>query len=858
MPNPLRIETNLASPLPPDWQWRVDGKFFSESGQRVSLRGVTYGPFPPGAGRDLFPEPQRVRRDLELLRELGCNVLRCYTVPPEWIFDLAQEAQIKLFVDIPWNYQMAFLDDAANAAEAVRSVRRFAQQFARHPALFAACLANEIPPDIVRWSGAVRISRFLDGLVNELKSVDDSVLATICGYPRTEYLVVRDCDFMCFNVYLHERSAFSDYLARLQTIAGPKPLVLGEIGFDSRSSSEARQAEHLSWQLDVAERESVAGSFVYSFCDEWFKDGRLVEDWAFGLLRSDRSKKQSFTAVKEAFSSSDAEVSKRDLPLVSIVVAAYNAERTIVACVESLLQLVYPRIELIVVDDGSIDDTRALVNGFKEIRVVQLPVNQGLSAARNAGIEASSGEIVAFTDADCRVDSDWVGRLVQSLKNDDFVGVGGHNIIPDETNQVAAAVGVAPGGPIHIMLTDRVAEHIPGCNMAFYRSVLDEVNGFDSRFRVAGDDVDLCWRIQQNGHRIGFSAGGFVWHDRRSTVRAYLKQQMGYGKAEALLAQKFPALFNWMGDHTWKGRIYDESAWLGDLSRQVIYRGVYGRGLFQLLPFGRTTLATVLPVSLEFHVFVTGSCLLLGFVSFYFWIVSFLGLATSTVLCARAAWQVALPRPYRNLSTRFLVCLLYFLQPVCRSYARYRAQWSLPNRSVASQSHEGKSRRSWRYWATVRKRYWSENEGDRLQLIESLSERLSQRGWATALDDGYQDFDISAHVGLWGRLEFLSAEEFFPGNRRQVRTRLRFRWSRVTVSLFVGLIAMLTIGISWMSETVWRVGFAAVPVLLAGSWLMVRVRGYLSAAEHLLDQVAIALGMNDVSPRDEFSTKDLN
>ena len=853
----MRNDKKLANTSLFDRQWRIDGKFFSEAGSRIALTGVTYGPFPPGAGSDLFPEPKRVLRDFQLLRELGANVLRCYTVPPEWFFDMAEEAQIKLFVDIPWNYQMAFLDDAAHSAEAVRLVKEFAHRYARHPALFAACLANEIPPDIVRWSGADRISRFLDGLVNELKSVDDSVLATICGYPRTEYLVVRDCDFMCFNVYLHDRSAFSDYLARLQTIAGSKPLVLGEIGFDSLSNSEECQAEHLAWQLDLADRESVAGSFVYSFCDEWFKDGRLVEDWAFGLLRADRSRKLSFAAVKEAFGESDSERANSKKPLVSVVVAAYNAERTIVACLESLLRLEYPRIELIVVDDGSSDDTGALISGFQGIRVVRLSTNQGLSAARNAGIEASSGEIVAFTDADCRVDSDWLGRLVESLKSDDYVGVGGHNIIPEEMNQVAAAVGVAPGGPIHIMLTDRVAEHIPGCNMAFYRSILDEVGGFDSRFRVAGDDVDLCWRIQQNGHRIGFSAGGFVWHDRRSTVGAYLKQQMGYGKAEALLAQKFPALFNWMGDHTWKGRIYDESAWLSDLSRQVIYRGVYGRGLFQLLPFGRSSLATVLPVSLEFHVLVTGCSLLLGFVNVYFWLISVVGLGTSTILCARAAWQVALPRQHRTLTTRFLVCLLYFLQPVCRSYARYRAQWSLPNRPESSRQQKRFVWKGWRNWATVRKRYWSENEGERLQLIEALGKRLTQRGWATAIDDGYQDFDISAHAGLWGRLEFLSAEEFFPGNRRQVRTRLRFRWSRLSVSLFVVCMALLAIGASWASETNWSPWLAIVPILIAGSWLAARVRGYLTLAEQLLDQVAGSLGLSDVSSSDENSTKDL-
>jgi GT2 family glycosyltransferase len=78
---------------------------------------------------------------------------------------------------------------------------------------------------------------------------------------------------------------------------------------------------------------------------------------------------------------------------------------------------------------------------------------------------------------------------------------------------------VSPGGPAHVMLTDRLAEHIPGCNMAFYKWALEEIGGFDPAFRKAGDDVDVCWRLQQNGYRLGFSPAGFVWHYRRATAR---------------------------------------------------------------------------------------------------------------------------------------------------------------------------------------------------------------------------------------------------------------------------------------------------------------------------------------------------
>ncbi len=149
--------------------------------------------------------------------------------------------------------------------------------------------------------------------------------------------------------------------------------------------------------------------------------------------------------------------------------------------------------------------------------------------------------------------------MVGDLLNGEFAGVGGHNFLPPDDSFVAAAVMVSPGGPAHVMLTDREVEHVPGCNMAFFKWALDEIGGFDPAFRTAGDDVDVCWRLQEHGHKIGFSPAGFVWHYRRSTIRAYLKQQSGYGAAEALLMRKHPEYFNFFGGGIWRGRIYTAS-----------------------------------------------------------------------------------------------------------------------------------------------------------------------------------------------------------------------------------------------------------------------------------------------------------
>ena len=129
--------------------------------------------------------------------------------------------------------------------------------------------------------------------------------------------------------------------------------------------------------------------------------------------------------------------------------------------------------------------------------------------------------------------------------------------------------------------SDEVAEHIPGCNMAFTKKVVEEIRGFEPIFAAAGDDVDFCWRLQNRGYVVGFSPSATVWHYRRNTVRAYLKQQMGYGKAEALLYFKHPHRFNMLGQSRWLGRIYGELTTAVLSRRPVIYFGAFGRGLFQ-------------------------------------------------------------------------------------------------------------------------------------------------------------------------------------------------------------------------------------------------------------------------------------
>src|SRR4030095_401622 len=139
---------------------------------------------------------------------------------------------------------------------------------------------------------------------------------------------------------------------------------------------------------------------------------------------------------------------------------------------------------------------------------------------------------------DARPDPHWLTYVADTLTRTDHAGVGGPNLPPDGCGAVADAVAMSPGGPVHVLLTDEIAEHIPGCNMAFRKDRLVAINGFDPQFKIAGDDVDGCWRLSGRGWPLGFNPAAVVWHRRRDTVRGYWRQQVNYGKAEAGLERK--------------------------------------------------------------------------------------------------------------------------------------------------------------------------------------------------------------------------------------------------------------------------------------------------------------------------------
>ncbi len=750
--------------------------------------------------------------DFAQIAGMGANAVRTYTVPPRWLLDTAQEHGLRVMVGFGWEQHITFLDKRKLRKSIEENVRSGVRQCARHPAILSYTIGNEIPSPIVRWYGPERIESFLTRLYDAVKEEDPGSLVSYVNYPTTEYLKPPG-DFVCFNVFLESEPKLEGYLKRLHNISGDRPLVLAEIGLDSISNGEDAQASALAWQIRSAFSSGCAGVFTFSWTDEWHRGGADILDWGFGLTNRDRVPKQAMMAVGRAFAEAPFNADM-NWPRMSVVVCTYNGSRTIAQCCAELLNLDYPDYEIIVVDDGSRDNTASIVSQY-DVTLIQTE-NHGLSAARNIGANASTGEIVAYIDDDAWPDPHWLRYLAIAYATGDFAGVGGPNIAPATGSEIADAVANAPGGPIHVLLTDDIAEHIPGCNMSFRKSALKAVGGFDASFRVAGDDVDLCWRIQAEGWKLGFTPAAMVWHHRRSSMRAYLRQQWGYGKAEAMLERKWPEKYNAAGHLSWAGRIYaDHLAQLFTPRTRRIYHGTWGSALFQsVYQPAPATVAAFLTMP-EWYLVIAA----LG-------IVSVLGLMWPPLLLAipllilslaapilqsfksasRATFPSHLASPVGRVRRYLLTALLHFLQPMARLHGRL--QWGLT---------------PWRHSAAgvviprIRvESVWSETWRDPAIWLADLEKAFREESMMVQRGGDFDRWDLQLRRGVFAATRLLLAIEEHGNGRQLARVKLWPRFSPSAVAI-AGISAVLSAGAAIQSQY-------AAALALFGIFMVIAVR----------------------------------
>ena len=449
--------------------------------------------------------------------------------------------------------------------------------------------------------------------------------------------------------------------------------------------------------------------------------------------------------------------------------------------------------------------------------------HRGLASARNTGYEAADGEIVAYIDDDARPDPHWLTYLATSFIGTAHAGVGGPNIPPEDEGAVADCVANAPGGPVHVLLSDTEAEHIPGCNMAFRKSALEAIEGFDRQFGAAGDDVDVCWRLQERGLSLGFNPAAVVWHRRRSSVGAYWRQQRGYGRAEAQLERKWPEKYNSAGHLSWHGRLYG----LGIPKvlaprRRRVYHGTWGTRLFQSVYEPAQASLRALPLMPEWYLLICALAAL-----------SALGAVWSPLLLALPALAVAISllvlqavhgahrasfgnrRGRRR--RRGLTALLYVLQPLARLRGRLGAgltPWRRPATRTPALPFPRTDAR------------WSEEWQSQEEWLVAIEVSLLVDGVPVRRGGDFDRWDLEARGGPLGRVRVRMALEEHGAGRQLARFGLRPVVSRAGA----GVIALF--------------GFLAVASSLSGAVLapLVLVTVMAALAARTLYEWSLAMG----------------
>jgi len=232
------------------------------------------------------------------------------------------------------------------------------------------------------------------------------------------------------------------------------------------------------------------------------------------------------------------------LPTITVGVAALNAAPTLPRLLDSLLAQQYPRdyLDIVIADNGSTDETAEIARRYAErgpVRLVAATHRRGPAVARNAIVESATGEIIAFTDADCVAHERWLAEIAGGF-DDPAVGCVAGAILPAESRTAAERFYAQR----NVLSQDFVLAHpfLPyaqTANAAFRREVFERIGLFDE-VMITCEDADLLWRMQlETDLRLCYRPEALIWHRHRSTERALLKQTIGWGLGQALVYRKY-------------------------------------------------------------------------------------------------------------------------------------------------------------------------------------------------------------------------------------------------------------------------------------------------------------------------------
>jgi len=261
----------------------------------------------------------------------------------------------------------------------------------------------------------------------------------------------------------------------------------------------------------------------------------LTEEQVFGMLEYFNRKGVLETVQTE---------NEGYFPAVTVIIPAKDRAEELRGCLESVFAQEYRAgmIEVIVIDDGSRDETAAVARSFP-CRVFSLEKSRGQSFCRNLGAGEGKGEILAFLDSDCIAAKTWLRDLVPLFQWGGVGAVGGRVDGYFDRSRLDryenAFSSLSMGKHMIYGANDDSLAYAPTCNLLTRKAVYTEIGGIRDDMHV-GEDVDFCWRMRARGHALLYVPYGAVSHKHRNHLPAMLKRRLEYGTSESTLYRLHP------------------------------------------------------------------------------------------------------------------------------------------------------------------------------------------------------------------------------------------------------------------------------------------------------------------------------
>ncbi len=255
-------------------------------------------------------------------------------------------------------------------------------------------------------------------------------------------------------------------------------------------------------------------------------------------------------------------------PKISVIIPAYNSEKTIEKTLSSVRSQNFPGIEILVVDDRSTDMTVNIAKKHAD-RVLVNRQNRGPAFTRNRGIREAKSELIVFIDSDAYADKGWLKAMYTELMNGNADIIMG-NVRISKSNMIGdsiSALGFPGGGSIGFEKMWRVdkdgfTDHITSCNMGARKSVFQKHGFFDESFPLAGgEDSEFSFRLTRSGAKIRFCGDAVVYHEPRASIGSFVKWQIKRGESNIHFKRKVGNVNNFIGLRIWSSMNIIKTFW---------------------------------------------------------------------------------------------------------------------------------------------------------------------------------------------------------------------------------------------------------------------------------------------------------